>query len=282
MLTLARIVIETQTVAGIPVLAILPETEQRLPLVFYVPGYTSAKESGLSLGYKLAQRGCCFVAFDPLFHGERFDRQLYAAADPEQGGIYPPETGLDVGATFYRVIGQCLADVRTLLDHFAADDRVDTTRCAVTGPSMGGYASFLIFANVPQMLAAVPMVGIPTFTRRWTDLLDECAFSNPDWAAALSQVAEQARLHTTMIAAMDPAERLLEAAPRALLIMNCDFDSDQPKHYAIEFYHRLLGAYALSPAQLRLAIYPAGHTVTPDMERDAVDWIVGHLLDTGP
>ena len=279
---MARIVIETQTVAGIPVLAVLPQAEQRLPLVFYVPGYSSAKESGLNLGYKLAQQGCCFVAFDPLLHGERFDRRLYAAADPELGGIYPPETGLDIGVTFYRVIGQCLADVRTLLDYFAGDERVDTTRCAVTGSSMGGYASFLIFANLPQMLAAVPMIGIPTFTRRWTDLLDECAYSNPAWAAALGEVLEQARLHTTMIAAMDPAERLLEAAPRALLIMNCDFDSDQPKHYAIEFYRRLLGAYALAPEQLRLAIYPANHTVTPDMERDAVDWIVGHLLDTQP
>ena len=49
-----------------------------------------------------------------------------------------------------------------------------------------------------------------------------------------------------------------------------------------EYSLRLLGAYALCPEKLRLAIYPAGHTVTPDMERDAVDWIVGHLLDTGP
>lgn len=279
---MARIVIETQTVAGIPVLAILPEAEQRVPLVFYVPGYSSAKESGLSLGYKLAQHGFCFVAFDPLFHGERFDSQLYNAADPALGGIYPPETGLDIGVTFYRVIGQCLADVRTLLAHFAGDARVDTARCAVTGPSMGGYASFLIFAGIPQMLAAVPMIGIPTFTRRWTDLLDECTYSNPAWAAALGRVAEQARQHTAMIAAVDPAEHLLEAAPRALLIMNCDFDSDQPKHYAIEFYRRLRGAYVRAPEQLRLAIYPAGHTVTLDMERDAVDWIVGHLLDTQP
>ena len=115
--------IETLTVAGIPVLAIVPEAEQRLPLVFYVPGYTSAKESGLGFGYKLAQQGCCFVCFDPLLHGERFDRQLYDAADPALGGIYPPDTGLDIGVTFYRVIGQCLADVRTLLDHFAGDER---------------------------------------------------------------------------------------------------------------------------------------------------------------
>jgi uncharacterized protein len=275
-----RVVVETQTIAGIPVLAILPETAKRLPLVFYIPGYGSAKESGINLGYKLAQAGCCFVAFDPLLHGERFDRRLYDAADPSLGGVYPSETGLDIGMTFYRVIGQCLADVRTLLTHFAGDGRVDVERCAVTGLSMGGYASFLVFANVPQMLAAVPMIGIPTFTRRWTDLLDECAFSNPDWAAALGRVAEQARQHTSMIAAMDPAERLLAAAPRALLVMNCDFDSDQPKHYAIEFHRRLLPAYAAYPDQLRLSIYPAGHTVTPDMERDAVNWIVGHLLES--
>jgi dienelactone hydrolase len=276
---MARIVIETQTIAGIPILAIQPEAAKHLPLVFYVPGYTSVKESGIGLGYKLAQAGCCFVAIDPLLHGERFDRRLYDAADPALGGIYPPETGLDIGMTFYQVIGQCLADVRTLLEHFAGDDRVDVQRCAVTGPSMGGYASFLIFANVPQMLAAVPMIGIPTFTRRWTDLLDECTFSNPEWAAALGRVAEQARQHTALIAAMDPADVLPAAAPRSLLIMNCDFDSDQPKHYAIEFYRQLLPAYAAVPDRLRLAIYPAGHTVTPDMERDGVNWIVGHLLE---
>jgi hypothetical protein len=145
---------------------------------------------------------------------------------------------------------------------------------------MGGYASFLIFANMPQMLSAVPMIGIPTFTRRWTDILDESAFSNAAWAEALRRVADIAQQHVAMIAAMDPADKLPAAAPRALLMMNCDFDSDQPKHYAIEFYRELLKTYAATPERLRLAIYPAGHTVTPDMERDAVQWIVGHLLES--
>lgn len=62
--------------------------------------------------------------------------------------------------------------------------------------------------------------------------------------------------------------------------MNCDFDSDQPKHYAIEFYRQLQPAYARHPEQLRLAIYPAGHTVTPAMEEDAVAWIASILLRT--
>jgi dienelactone hydrolase len=274
-----QILIEAQTISGIPTMILLPQAAQACPLVFYVPGYGAPKESGLGLGYRLAQAGCCFVAFDPLLHGERFDPRLFDAANPERGGIYPPDVGLDIGATFYEVIGQCLDDVRMLLEHFASDPRLDTQRCAVTGPSMGGYASFLIFANLPQMLAAVPMIGIPTFTRRWMDLLDESAFSNPAWAEALARAAEGTQRHTAMIAAMDPADKLLEAAPRALLIMNCDFDSDQPKHYSIEFYRQLLPAYHGHLDKLRLAIYPAGHTVTPDMERDAVAWIVGHLLE---
>ena len=274
----ARILLETQTVAGIPVLLLLPEGAQRLPLVFYIPGYGQGKESGLHLGYQLVRAGCAVAAIDPLLHGERSDRRLWDAADPALGGVYPPDSGLDIWLTFCTVIGACLEDARTLLAHFAGDDRLDAANCAVTGPSMGGYASFLLFANLPQMRAAAPMIGLPTFTRRWLDLLDECAFSNPAWAAALAQVQEQVAQHTATVAAIDPAEKLLAAAPRALLVMNGDFDSDQPKHYAIEFHRQLLGAYDACPDRLRLAIYPAGHTVTPDMERDAVAWIATHLL----
>lgn len=270
--------LENETIAGIPVLLMRPDGTQRCPLVFYVPGYGQGKESGLGLGYKLAQAGCAFVTFDPLWHGERYDRRLWDAADPALGGLYPPNSGLDVWRTFCTVIGHCTEDVRTLLAHYAGDERLDVERCAVTGPSMGGYASFLIFADLPQMRAAVPMIGIPTFLRRWTDLLDECAFSNPDWAAALAQLQEQTAQQTAAIAAIDPTEKLLSAAPRALLIMNCDFDSDQPKHYAIEFYRELLPAYAACPERLGLRIYPAGHTVTPQMEADAVAWIANHLL----
>lgn len=277
-----RIVMETQTIEGIPVLLMLPDGAQGCPVVFYIPGYGLGKESGLGLGYKLAQAGCGCIALDPLWHGARHDRRLFDAADGALGGVYPPDSGLDVWLTFCAVIGQCLDDVRALLAHYAGDARLDATRCAVTGPSMGGYASYLIFANLPQMAAAVPMIGLPTFTRRWLDLLDECAFSNPAWAAALAQVSEQTQQHTAAIAAIDPAEKLLTAVPRALLMMNCDFDSDQPKHYAIEFYRQLRPAYANQPGRLRLAIYPAGHSVTPAMEHDAVAWITDHLLAHQP
>jgi fermentation-respiration switch protein FrsA (DUF1100 family) len=268
----------TTVVHDVPILTLMPDEAQRCPAIFFIPGFGGRKEDGLSLGYRLARRGFFVASFDPWLHGERSDARLAHAADRDQGGIYPPETGLDTFLLFLRVIHQCLADVQTLIAHYATDPRVDVDRCGVTGVSMGGYASFLVFANLPQVQAAVPMVGLPAFARRWLDLLDECTFSNPDWAAALATVADQTRQHTAFVQGIDPYERLKAAAPRALLIMNCDSDADQPKSYSISAYRELLPHYAGAPDKLRLAIYPAGHTVTSQMEQDAADWFSRHLL----
>ncbi len=272
-----HITLETTVIQGIPTLTLAPRAAERCPAVFFISSYGGTKETGLSLGNRLAQRGIFFVSFDAWLHGERYDERLDRAADPERGGIYPPATGLDICVLFFQVIHRCLADVRTLMAHYANDPRVDVGRCGVTGLSMGGYASFLVFANVPQMKAAVPMIGVPSFTRRWVDILDETTYSNEEWAAALAGVEKQTQAHTAFVREIDPYDKLKEAAPRALLIMNCDFDTDQPKLYSVYAYRELLPYYADNPRELRLRIYPAGHVVTPAMEQDAVDWFCQHL-----
>jgi hypothetical protein len=121
------------------------------------------------------------------------------------------------------------------------------------------------------------MIGVPSFLRRWNDLLDECAYSNPEWADALAKLEDETRRRTQFIAEADPYEQLKGAGPRALLIMNCDYDTDQPKHYAIDLYRGLLPSYAGSPEHLKLNIYPVGHVVTAQMEQDAVEWFCQHL-----
>jgi len=272
-----KILVETGMVGEIPVLCAAPAEASALPVVFYICGYGSNKESGLPIAYQLAHAGFFVVSFDPWLHGERFDDRIFRAAEPEFGGLYPPETGLDIGYLFYQVIHRCLADVQTLLAHFAGDPRADVTRCGVAGHSLGAYASFLVFANLPQVQAAVPMMGIPSFDRRWQDILDECSYSNAEWAAAIAALPEETERRSAFIRAIDPEPLLASAAPRALLIMNGDFDSDQPKSYSIYAYRALLDAWAERPDNLRLAIYPAGHGVTRDMERDLVRWFDLHL-----
>jgi dienelactone hydrolase len=269
--------VSSQIVHGIPLLTLAPMVSRACPVVFFIPGFSSRKESGLGLGHGLAQAGFFVAAFDPWLHGERYDPRLERAAAPENGGLYPPETGLDTGVLFYRIVGKCLADVQTLLAHLADDPRADVTRCGVTGFSMGACASFAVFAGLAQIEAAVPMMGVPGFGRRWQDLLDECAFSNPAWAAALAARAQDVRVHTALVRAIDPYEMLKQAAPRALMLMSGDFDTDQPKHYMVDCYRDLLPAYTASPERLKLNIYPTPHRVTSDMEHDAVDWFCRHL-----
>ncbi len=272
-----KVLVETGMADEIPILTVAPTGASARPVVFYICGYGSKKESGLSIAYQLARAGFFVVSFDPWLHGERFDERIFRAAEPEFGGIYPPETGLDIGYLFYQVIHRCLADVQALLAHFAGDPRADVTRCGVAGHSMGAYASFLVFANLPQVKAAVPMMGIPSFDRRWQDILDECAWSNAEWAAAIGALPAETAARSEYIRAIDPQPLLAAAAPRALLIMNGDFDSDQPKSYSIYAYRALREAWAGQPDNLTLAIYPAGHVVTDQMERDLVQWFDWHL-----
>lgn len=275
---MTKLTIETTQIGEIPLLMCVPQSSAPCPVVFYIPGFTSEKRAGLSLAYQLAQEDIACICIDPLYHGDRYDARLFDAAKPEYGGIYPPDSGLDVFMIFMQVTEQSAQDVQTLLNSLADDARIDVTRAGVTGLSMGAWATFLAFATIPQLKAAVPMMGIPTFTRRWLDLLDECAWSNPEWNKALSQLSDNTQAHTDFIRRFDPAHTLHTCDTRSLLIMNGDFDSDMMKTYTLDWYRDAKNAWQAHPQNLQWNVYPVGHTVTQQMEYDAVQWFMKHLV----
>ncbi len=253
---MTALTIETLRVGEIPTLLALPAGAHRCPIVFMVPGYGATKEVSLNLAYRLVGRGMACISFDPLHHGERYDPHLDRAFDPALGGIFPPETGLDIYLNFLRCIGQSSADIATLLAHFTGDARLDVSRSGVTGHSQGGYVSFLALADIPGLKAAVPMMGLPTFEQRWRDVLDESAWSNPEWGEAIAKVAAQAAEKAAFISEIDPAPRLPRLAPRPLLMMNGDLDTDQPKYYVLHWLRTLRPAYAEYPKRLKWNVYP--------------------------
>jgi hypothetical protein len=108
-----RVIVESGQIGSIPVLTMAEERVVNRPAVVFICGYGGGKEDGLSLGYRLAREGLFFIGFDPFLHGERYGRRLDHASDPDLGGIYPPETGLDTGVVFHEVIQRCLTDVET-------------------------------------------------------------------------------------------------------------------------------------------------------------------------
>ena len=120
----AKITLETRQIQGIPCLACIPEQAQPCPVVFTVPGHGGTKTSLLPLAYRLAEHGLACVSFDPLYHGERADRDLFEAADPALGGFLPPDSGMDMYRVFLQVIRQCSVDIQSLIYRLGDDPRL--------------------------------------------------------------------------------------------------------------------------------------------------------------
>jgi uncharacterized protein len=205
------------------------------------------------------------------------ERRASRVADlPSQ--VYPPKTGLDFWLLMMEIVAQAAAEMEGLLrDHFAADPRVDTTRLGVTGASMGGYFAHYAAAHVPAVRAAAPGIGMPAFAARWQDVTLEAA-SYPQWAEAMAAAQPETARRLAWLREIDPLDRLPAFAPRPLLMLNGDADTQQPKSYSVALYRSLLPRYAAHPERLRLSIHDGvGREFTPAMMDEATAWFARWL-----
>jgi uncharacterized protein len=274
---MAKLILETTQMAGVPVLTIHPEGAQRCPLVFFAHGMTGRKEDGIALGYRVAQAGCFFVAADAPLHGELLDDRIRNLGQSQRGQVYPSETGLDGWCLMLEIALQAAQEIGALAAHLAGDPRVDTGRLGVTGVSMGGYLAFYMAATDPRVCAAVPVVGMPAWGQRWADVTLEAA-SYPQWQAALHGAEPETARRAAWIVEVDPFARLASFAPKPLLMLCGDIDTAQPKSYCVGLYRTLLPAYAAEPGQLALTIVDGvGHDFSPAMMDQTRDWFVRYL-----
>lgn len=275
-----RITIETEQIAGIPLLTIAPEGARQCPLVFFIHGFTGDKVDGVELGYRLADAGMVCVSVDAAMHGDRRDTRLAQVLDPRHPHVYPIDTGLpglDAAHLVFQIVAQTAEDIGRLITHFASDSRVATERLGVTGASMGGLVTYYLAANYPQITTAVPMISFPNFARGWDDLVLETAAT--EQAAALATVAETLQEHTAFVQQLDPMDKLLRFAPKPLLMLLGNTDTNAPKFLTVELYRQLLPLYADHPERLQMRIYAnIDHRTTGDMISDAYQWFRRYLL----
>ncbi|MGC9523025.1 MAG: alpha/beta hydrolase family protein [Anaerolineae bacterium] len=191
--------------------------------------------------------------------------------------VYPRESGLDVYILLHKIVVRTAQDVETLIAHFAEREEVDGKRIGVTGFSMGGFASFYLAANVPDIKAAVPIAGVPAFADRWCDVVLE-ASAYGQWSEAMTAAQTETVVRTAYIESIDPFEKLSSFHPKPLMMIQGDKDTDAPKIYAVDLYRALKPRYADHPERLRLNIHDgAGHELTQAMIDDACAWFQQYL-----
>ena len=274
-----RILVEESLLAEIPILTVTKETSEQRPIVFFVHGFMADKSQGLALGYELAKLGFYFVSFDASMHGDRFSSKLEQICGGQGDYVYPFASGLDIFFLMHEVIVQIAGDVETLIAHFDGSSKADTSRIGLTGFSMGGFSTFHIAANNPDIGVAVPIAGIPGFAARWRDVVLE-ASSYEQWASVMGQVQAETEERTTYMEAIDPFEKMASFHPKPLMMISGDKDTDSPKKYSVDLYRKLKPLYAACPESLRLNIHDeAGHQLTSRMIQDTCRWFCQHLLE---
>ncbi len=113
-----------------------PPVAERPPAVVLVHGFIADRETMSSLARKIAQNGYGVLAIDMRGHGA--NRNPFGA-DFMPGGLRP--------------------DVKAAVDFMRSSDRVDGSRVAVIGHSMGAGAALDYASNDPELKAAIMISG---------------------------------------------------------------------------------------------------------------------------
>ena len=273
-----RIILEQDCPGGIPVILACPEGAEKLPVVFYLHGFGGDKRGGLELTYNLADRGVAALSIDAALHGGRLDYRVATTWDgPQKGDIYPYSMGFDRYFLIMNIIEETVKDLQTLLEKYSSDPRLDLTRLGLCGTSMGGFIAYCFAAVNPAVKALAAMISFPTLLQRWQDGILE-ANLQPATGEALAAAQAETAKRTKIVESLDPVERLRTFAPKPLLMICGDQDTDTHKSYSLRFYEQMKPLYQASPGSLQYRVHPnAIHRVTSAMVNEAVDWFAQHL-----
>ncbi|MUK87847.1 prolyl oligopeptidase family serine peptidase [Ornithinibacillus sp. L9] len=269
---MTKIIIEDSLVNDIPILSIYQSELNKYPLIFYLHGYGGDREQAIDFGYMLAKKGFYYVSMDCKEHGKRETRN----ENNKFSEVFPPNTGLDTYVHMHEIIEQSAIDIQSLIEYYKSRNEIDSSKIGITGFSMGGYASFYIAANNPNIKVAVPIAGKPAFTKAWKDSILSTG-TYKQWSEQIQNAEKEIAKRTEYFQRIDPYEKMSNFSPKPLLIINGDQDTDSLFIYSLELYKKLLPLYAEHPENLQLWMPFADHQFAYRMKLKVCNWFEKHL-----
>ena len=256
---------------------------KRHPAAIVLHGTGGRKEGNLALLKRLAERGIIAVAIDGRFHGERGSPADYNAAIARafaDGHAHP---------LYYDTVW----DVMRLVDYLQLRPDVDGSRIGLMGISKGGIETWLTAAADTRIAVAVPCISLQSFA--W-------GLEHDGWKTRVGTVqrgfdaaAKSARIdkpdanfaqtfYDHVIPGIhdrfDGPVMIRLIAPRPLLAISGEKDPINPLPGVRLCEQAALAAYGQASAidKFKLIVESgAGHTVTPDAQAEAVNWLAKWL-----
>jgi len=263
----------------------------RLPVVVLLHGTGGKKEDERPLMRTLVARGFMAVAIDGRYHGERATPGRTGAASYEDALLRAFRAPAEPHE--HPFFFDSAWDVMRLVDWLGTRADADARRIGLYGVSKGGIEAYLAAAADPRIAAVVPCIAVESF--RWAldhDQWQPRTGTVPNAFAAAAKDAGVAAPDADFVrkfydrvspgnnGEFDGPAMVPLIAPRPLLAINGELDPRTPPGGLQECVDAAQAAYRAAGAEDRFRLLVqknTAHTVTPEAEREAVEWFVRWL-----
>ncbi|MDP4164116.1 MAG: alpha/beta fold hydrolase [Bacillota bacterium] len=249
------IVIKNERIESIPLLHVVNQKldSEKLPLVVFIHGFTSAKEHNLHYAYLLAEKGFRVVMPDALYHGQRdmvlSEQELYIH--------------------FWDIVITTIHDLKKIKNHFLEQKLIDPDKIGVVGTSMGAIATLGALTQYEWIKAAVSLMGLANFGEFSLWQLEQIKKQG----YMLNLTNEQIDRQLSILSEYDLSLHQHKLNNRPLLFWHAKNDNTVPYSLTYPFYKNIKNGYEQNPEKLEFITDEyEGHKVSKAGVKATVDW----------
>ncbi|NCD34357.1 MAG: alpha/beta fold hydrolase [Spartobacteria bacterium] len=245
-------------VAGLD-LSVFGTIKDNAVIVFVLHGRNSCKEKKYDLCRLLADNGYVAVALDALNHGRRTVNSTLISQDTA-----------DTLVEILGVMGGTAQELSLLMDVLPAAWDMRPDAFAVMGTSLGGVMALLAASMDSRIKAVASLTGTGAFRELAMAHLPQ---TNLSYNAIFS---DKSGALECLLNKYDPMQRVESLAQTHILLSAGTADETVPLSAVQVFFDEICRMHSHHKVVLREYIN-VGHCVTPEMQQDAVNW----LIETG-
>ncbi|MDQ0268771.1 prolyl oligopeptidase family serine peptidase [Cytobacillus purgationiresistens] len=252
--------IEHTNIKNIPVLHVAEQSNwnEKLPLILFVHGFTSAKEHNLHYAYLMAEKGFRVVLPEAIYHGER------------NAGL----NDANLQIHFWDIVMNTISELEVVKDALLEDGLVDEARIGVAGTSMGGIVTLGAMTQYKWIKAAVSLMGMPYYEKFALWQIDALKKNGVDIPLNEDEIQQLLGKIRELDISMQP-EKLNK---RPLLFWHGKKDTTVPYVHAYDFFETVKPLYDDTPEKIKfISDEQAGHKVSREGLIRTVQWFEDYI-----
>ena len=254
-------IVDHEKWSNIPLLHVYKEEDKnkQVPVVFFLHGFTSAKEHNLHYAYQLAERGMRVLLPDAHLHGERHE-----SLDEIQ-----------LSLRFWEIVLTSIEDVKTLRSECINRQLLsDDTKIALAGTSMGGIETLGCLKVYPWVDVAAVMMGSPGYVQLAKAQMAQ--YEARGFKLPVTEIERKQILETLSNFDLTKNPEALNGRP--VFFWHGQQDTVVPYEPTYNFYNAIKKSYAEHPERFQFkSDQLAGHAVSRKGLLEATDFLAEYL-----